>query len=286
MSGSYDSILRAPPSTAPEDVALYPPTAADLIPLVFLGMSPGAPGGIPEDIVLSPMGLAPGTGSYLLTGLVATTAQGTLAPTVYGALVGLVASTAIGTLTTGSGDIAIAATGQVATTAQGSLAPEVGAILAGNGATSAQGTLVPEVGAKPLGQVATGSLGLLKPELGVGITGQSATGAQGALTPAVAVVITGLRATTAQGVLTTSGQAIFAVLTGIRVTLTQGPLLGIVSVAKAVKSSDLFLQTRVTDLVAFSATAPLFVTTYPQQLAVTTTSDQRTVLTHDPDLVA
>lgn len=242
MSGSYDSILRAPPGPAPENLVLYPPVPADLDPQVIVGLS-AAPG-TPEDVVLWPMGQATQQGSYLLTGLRAAALQGGLAPTMFGALTGQVATGTAGAVSFGSGDTSIALIGLAATGAQGALVPALALALSGAAATTTQGALTPEVGAKPLGQAATGAGGLLGPATDKALTGLAATGAGGLLAPGIAVVLTGLGTTATQGQMTTSGQAVTAALTGLRATLTPGLVFGVVDVAVALRSQALFYQTQ------------------------------------------
>ena len=186
-------------------------------------------------VALTGLGATSGQGTlgvsatFALTGQTATAGQGTLTPVTgtYVGLTGLSATSGQGTLTP---VFDLALTGLQATAGEGTVAPAVSAALTGQAATAGQGSLVAAISVAVTGLSATGEIGSVAPLTpgAVGLTGQQATSGQGTLGVSVSVALTGLGATAGQGTVT---PAFGMALTGQGSTAGQGSLVASMSLA-------------------------------------------------------
>jgi hypothetical protein len=127
-----------------------------------------------------------------LNGSAATTASGSLTPSVSGAasLTGAAASSSAGSVVPA---IARAISGTAETTAAGSVSPSQAgaATLTGSVASTAQGSLQTAIAAPLAGSASTTASGAVAPALSTAIAGSAATGASGTLGRSVALPLSG-----------------------------------------------------------------------------------------------
>lgn len=181
-----------------------------------------------------PEPIAAASGTVALTGNSATSAVGTLSPSIALAITGNAATSARGSFTlteskaiTGNqvtasrgtpvASISVALTGNQATTSQGTVTPAgtFSAALTGNQVTASRGTPVASISLAITGNQAAASAGVVTPpgNISTALIGRSATTSVGVVVPGISKAITGNAATSAVGTVTPASGNVVA-LTG------------------------------------------------------------------------
>ncbi len=180
--------------------------------------SPGAVFAMPANRFWLPSGAT--VFEAALSGNAATSAQGSVTPSISLAIAGNGATASAGTVSVGttfeaalSGSSATAAAGDVtpslslelsgnaATASAGAVAAGLSSAVSGNAASASAGSVTPSMSLAIAGNEATSSAGTVEVAgvFGAVLTGNAATSAVGSLTPSVSVAVAGASATASQG---------------------------------------------------------------------------------------
>lgn len=180
--------------------------------------SPGAVFAMPANRFWLPSGAT--VFEAALSGNAATSAQGSVTPSISLAIAGNGATASAGTVSVGS-TFEAALSGNSATAAAGDVTPSLSLELSGNGATASAGAVAAGLSSAVSGNAASASAGIVTPAIalslsgneatssagtvevagvfGAVLTGNAATSAVGSLTPSVSVAVAGASATASQG---------------------------------------------------------------------------------------
>lgn len=163
-----------------------------------------------ESVGLQSVGLPPdvaASGTITLAGNAATSAAGTLSPTISLALTGNAATASQGTVTPA---LSLALTGNAATASAGTVTPALSLALTGNTATSSAGTPVAGLSLPLTGNSATASSGTVSVSGVLVPAGQSVTASVGTVAPGITLAITGNGAVASAGTVSVPGDLVAA----------------------------------------------------------------------------